>query len=327
MGDSDHPAPCAGVAPYIPTRGDVRESLRLLLFVVAGSLVLYPIVSRLPMLGWDWGFFFTSHNPTFNIGTAASAYPPFTRLLLTPLTVLPWRASLALLNSATLLTIAAATWRRRRSYPAVVLALLSPPLWFLLWIGHPDGLVLLGMLTGLIPLALIKPQLAIIPLLRTKRSAVWTFGFLVLSLVLFPGWPLSLRNATLSHEAAFGWAVTGWPVALLGLAMLAGSGDDPYRLMAAGFLISPYMMPYNLAILLPAIGNVSGAKRIPLWAATYLTLLGTGIGGLGKYLNFVFPLAAYFLTLSFNEYRNNVRCLFARSIILVKRPLHRGPAA
>jgi hypothetical protein len=208
-----------------------------------------------------------------------------------------------------------------------VLALTTPPLWFLLWIGHPDGLALLGMVTGLIPLALIKPQLTILPLLRTKPLAFWTVLILVLSLLLWPFWPVALRQATLTHEAAFGWVVTGWPIALVGVAMLAGAGSDPYRLMAAGFLISPYLMPYNLALLLPAIGISRGPKRILLWASTWLLVPGVGLGGQAKYLNLVFPIAAYCLTTSFRDYRQNVQALIRDLASLVARLQHGRQAA
>ena len=314
----------AGVIPRRPTIG---QSLGLLLFVTIGSLLIYPLTSALPMLGWDWYFFFNANNASFNINSAASAYPPFAKLLLQPLTWLPWRASLALLSGITLLTVAAATWLPRKSYAAVALALATPPLWFLLWIGHPDGLALLGMVTGLIPLALIKPQLTILPLLRTKRLAFWTVLMLVLSLLLWPFWPLALRQATLTHEAAFGWVVTGWPIALVGVAMLAGAGSDPYRLLAAGFLLSPYLMPYNLAILLPAIGSCRGPRRLLLWATTWLLVPGVGLGGQARYLNLVFPIAAFFLTSSLHGYRENMQALMRGLASLLARAYHGRQAA
>jgi hypothetical protein len=96
-------------AGVIPLRPAIRQSLGLLLFAVIGSLVIYPLTSALPMLGWDWYFFFNANNAAFNINSAASAYPPFAKLILEPLTWLPWRASLALLNGITILTVAAAT--------------------------------------------------------------------------------------------------------------------------------------------------------------------------------------------------------------------------
>ncbi len=46
-------------------------------------------------------------------------------------------------------------------YGSIVLTLLTPPLWFLLWIGHPDRLALLGLITGLITLALIETQMTL----------------------------------------------------------------------------------------------------------------------------------------------------------------------
>jgi hypothetical protein len=311
----------------IPSQAAIRRSLGLIVFVGIGSLILYPLTSELPMLGWDWYFFFNANNAAFNISSAASAYPPFAKTLLQMLTWLPWRTSLALLSGITLLTVATATWLPRRSYAAAALALATPPLWFLLWIGHPDGLALFGMVTGVIPLALIKPQLTIMPLLRTRRLAFWTVFVLVLSLLVWPFWPLVLGQATFTHEAAFGWLVTGWPVALVGVAMLAGAGSDPHRLMAAGFLISPYLMPYNLALLLPAIGSCRGPKRLLLWATTWLLVPGVGLGGGAKYLNLVFPIAAFLLTSSLYGYRENVKALMGGLRSCVGRIRHGCRAA
>lgn len=117
---------------------------------------------------------------------------------------------------------------------------------------------------------------------------------------------MKLGLATYGHEAAFGWTETGWIILVLGLILLVGAGNHPYRLMAAGFLVSPYLMPYNLAVLLPVIGSVSGWRKVLIWASTWLTVLGVGLTGPAKYLNLVFPVAAYCLTHTLDDYFVNV---------------------
>lgn len=264
------------------------ENTRRFSMIVLGGLILSPLVSRLPILGWDWFFFFNRYNPHFNLLSPTSAYPPYTTILLSPLTWMDWRVSLSILHSLTLLTVAVATWQSGGRYGSILLALLTPPLWFLLWVGHPDGLSLLGFITGIIPLALIKPQLTIFSLMSKKTSFTWTIIFLVASLLIWPLWPMKLRLATFGHEAAFGWTETGLPILVLGLILLAGAGAHPYRLMAAGFLVSPYLMPYNLAVLAPVIGSARGWRKVLIWASSWLTVLGTGLTGPAKYLNLVF---------------------------------------
>ncbi len=268
--------------------------------------MLSPIVGRLPMLGWDWFYFFNRHNPGFNILSPTSAYPPYTAILLSALTWMDWRISLSILHSLTLLTIAVATWQDGGRCGSILLALLTPPLWFLLWVGQPDGLGLLGLITGVIPLALIKPQLTIFSLMSKKILLAWAAIFLMVSLLVWPLWPVKLNLASFDHPAAFGWGVTGWPILVLGLILLAGAGNHRYRLMAAGFLTSPFLMPYNFAVLVPAIGEVQGYRKILLWASAWLMVLGVGLSGPAKYLNLVFPLSAYWLTHSLNDYFTNL---------------------
>lgn len=287
----------------------MRRNMLLFMKIIAGAALLSPLVGRLPMIGWDWYYFFNRYDPVYNLTAAASAYPPYTVYFIEALTWMDWRRSLSYLNALTLVTIAIATWLNGGRYGSIVMALLSPPVWFLMWIGHPDGLALLGLVINFIPLALIKPQLTIFSLFSRKRRLVWTLVFLCLTLLVWPAWPLRLGSATLTHEAAFGWIVSGWPVLVLGVILLLGAGTHPYRLMAAGLLVSPYLMPYNLAVLLPAIGQVRGYRQVLIWASAWLVLLGVGLPWPAKYLSLVFPLAVYFLTHSFSAYVRNVAAL------------------
>jgi len=282
------------------------NGVRLFVMIILGALILSPLVRRLPMLGWDWYFFFNRHNPDFNILSPASAYPPYASFLLYPLTWMNWRTSLSILNSITLVTIAVATWRNHGGYVSVIFALLSPPVWFLLWLGHPDGLCLLGLITGVIPVALIKPQLTIFSMLSNKKLLAWTGVFMLVTLMIWPFWPMRLGQAGFDHPAAFGWVNTGWPILIFGLILLCGAGKNPYRLMAAGLLTSPYLMPYNLAVLIPALGSVKGSRKLLLWSTAWLTLLGSGMTGPAKYLNLVFPITVYLLNHSMKDYVANV---------------------
>jgi hypothetical protein len=290
-------------------RNQFWTGVRLFSMIIVGALILSPVVGHLPILGWDWFCFFNRHDPDFNILSPTSAYPPYAPILLSTLTWMDWRISLSLLHSLTLLTVAVATWQNGGRYGSVLLALLTPPLWFLLWVGHPDGLALLGLITGFIPLALLKPQLTVFSLMSNKTLLAWTVVFLIVSLLIWPLWPGRLRLANLDHPAAFGWANTGWPILVLGLILLAGAGNHPYRLMAAGFLVTPYLMPYNLAVLAPAIGEAQGRRKVLLWASAWLTVLGVGLPGPAKYLSFIFPLSAYCLTHSLNDYLTNLAVL------------------
>ncbi|MCD6401192.1 MAG: hypothetical protein J7L73_04610, partial [Anaerolineales bacterium] len=224
----------------IPTKKETLSGIRLFILIIFGGIILAPIVSLLPMLGLDWLYFF--NDPNFTSTSLTNAYPPFASLFINLLTWMNWRHSLALLNSLTLVTIALATWKNGGKYGSIMLTLMSPAVWFVMWIGHPDALCLLGLITGFIPLALIKPQLTIFSMFSNRKLLIWTILFLIITLVIWPGWIVKLQSATIHHRLAFGWFVTGWPILVIGVLMLLGAGKDPYRLMAAGLLASPYLM-------------------------------------------------------------------------------------
>lgn len=302
----------------IPTRHEIKKSVYLFLMVIFGAVLLMPVVARLPILGWDWYFFFTAHNPDYNLYSARSAYPPFARYAIESLTWIDnWRTSLHLLTSISLVTIGICTWRAGGRAISVFLSIFSGAVLLRLWAGHPDCLALMGFLTGFVPLALIKPQVIGWALLSSRKLFSWTAIFLLLSVFLWPMWPLALANATFHHEAAVGWQVTGWQTPIVGVLLLAGAGRNPWRLMAAGALIAPYLTPSQLAVLAPSIGAARGWKKVLIWTGGWMLPLGVGLGGTYKYLYFLFPLAIYLSLTSPKVYADNVYNLvsFASDIV------------
>ena len=302
----------------LPEKTDILDNLRLFAIILAGGVLLTPLMKRLPLAGWDWYLYFTAHNPELNLYLPDSVYPPYTRLFLHPFLWMDWRTSFSLLCSLTLVTIAFATRRSGGSWVDIVLAIVNPPVIMLLWVGHPDGLALMGAATAFLPLAYIKPQLTIWNALINRKWFFWTVAFLILTLIIWPQWTFNIthftgdivqhRTVLFMDEATSGWAVLGWPIALLGVVLLLGAGDSPWRLMAAGSLISPYMMPYHLSILAPAIGAAQGwKKKLLIWLCAFLVFWGSGLRGWAKLYVITYPLAIYCCTISFAEYRENLK--------------------
>lgn len=297
----------------LPEKAEVRDFFRLWGMILFGGILLSPLTYRLPALGWDWYLFFTAHHPTYNLYSAESAYPPWTKYFVAGLDWIPdWRQSLAVLLGISLMSIALATWRNNGRWVAIMLALLNPPVFYLLYLGHLEGLVLAGLLTGLVPLALVKPQLTVWSLLADRRSLLWMVIVLCLSLVIWPAWTFYIREATDYHLGywqegnAFGWLMSGWPILLIGILMLLGAGKDSYRLMAAGMLVSPYLMPYNLAVLVPVFGKLRGWRLGLVYLASWLAFFSVGLGGSGKLLALLFPISAYTCSMTWQEYRANL---------------------
>lgn len=272
---------------------------RALAACLVGGILLYPLVSRLPVVGWDWYYWFKPGIIDF--------YPPWTPYLLAPFTALPWRSGLALLNSLTLMTVAVAAGReawksgRRSMLGAALFALITPQVMMALWLGNVEGLVLLGLVAlppGVI-LLLLKPHLGAWALLARRRWLLWAAGWGLVSLVLWGWWPSRVfgEMGRLSQNYfTIGWYDLGWPVLAVGILLILLSNADPLRLMAAGFFLTPYLMPNHMLLLLPALGRLGGWKRLLLWAIIWLSGIASGLErGPWRYLALIFPLSVWLL--------------------------------
>ncbi len=266
---------------------------------LVGGVLVWPLVHRLPMVGWDWYYWFFANRIEF--------YPPWTSLLLSPLVQLPWRAGLSLVNSLLLVALAVFVYRQAlgEAIPtrllACAMALLTPQVFINLYLGSIEGLMLIGML--LLPpgaaLVLFKPNLTGWVLLARRQWFIWGAGIGVISLVIWGWWPANMFSwiePLTEKSLAIGWYNLGWPIAVLGAVLLPFSGANPMRLLAAGLLLTPYLMPNHLYLLLPALGSVRGWKRAALWAAAWISGLAAGAYGSSLMrLAILFPLAVWLL--------------------------------
>jgi hypothetical protein len=251
---------------------------RAVLACIIGGIILTPITTQLPALGYEWYVFF------LNLKGSAAQYPPWTEAALYPFTVWSPRVGLGFLFGFLFMTVAVAAAHeargqsRRSRLTAALLAILTPPLFMLLWRGNPTGLVLLGVL-GLpygVVYALLQPSIAVWAILARRRWILWAAGFGLLTLVIWGWWPGKMLGAVSelsSHPVAIGWESIGWPVALVGLVLLPFTDADPLHLMAAGTFLIPYLQPAHLLLLVPAIGRVTGWRRIALFLGAWLTAL------------------------------------------------------
>ena len=222
------------------------------------------------------------------------------------------------------MAVALGTWRQGGRWLAICYAIFNPPLLMLLWVGHPDGLVLIGVICNFIPLVIIKPQVACWSIFSSTKRLLQATGFMLLIIIFWPDWLFRLagfaggiikhKEILLYNEATFGWGVFGLPLLFLGLILFIGAGKNPFRLMAAGCLISPYLMPYHLAILTPLIGKAENpGKQTIIWLTSWLVFIATGLRGYYKLLFILFPVTAFILSITPYEYFNNV-IIFFRSI-------------
>ena len=239
----------------------IRVALTWLLLTAVFTAATCFLPCQLP-LAFDWLHFFeNAHNiPAY--------YPPWTGLVLR---WLPW----PLLIGLTLSTYTIAVVRRARSGASAVSAFITFPLWWCLFLGQIDGLVLLGVmgLPWLTPLALMKPQVACFAILAKRKYLIVAVCFVLLSCVIWGFWPAKLF--TYRQEGRERWDVAlrwyGLPLAIAALWLVTGWNAD--KLMLAGACVTPHLIPYHLLPLMPAIARLSWPWALAVVVASWAPAL------------------------------------------------------
>lgn len=291
--------------------GPGKQRALAALGVVIGGALLIPLVMQLPLLAWDWQVCFEARDSLLApAGNCYDQYPPWTYWTLRPWTILPWRIGLAFQLGILLMAVAVSVSRgAHRWVEAMLLALLTPPVWMLMWLGQTDGLAMWGLM--FFPLgmlwALTKPNITVWAIFARWQWVVWAAAMGAVSLLIWGWWPgrlLAARGMCQTHPSAMGWGNVGWPILVLGLLLFPFSGRNPLRLMAAGVMLMPFVMPYHFLMLLPALGKVHGWRRWLLWLLAWTTVV-PATGSAAKCVAFSFPIAVW-ITVSprpFQRYR------------------------
>jgi hypothetical protein len=209
-----------------------------------------------------------------------------------------------LLNPASIfaLTVIGITLRVRQyrgSIWIVVMALLSLPTLWVLFLGNLDGLVVLGLvlLPLGVPLVLVKPQIAAFALLANRR---WIFAAIVwtlISLLIWGLWPLHLldfgfagadwRSIWPQDITLFPWGV------LIMLPLLWFSRADEDLLMAAGSFGTPHLFPYHFIVLMPALARMKWFLALLAWILSFTPLLANWYGPLAWHFGNLFSIVVW----------------------------------
>ena len=247
---------------------------------IVGGLLLAPLAYLLPMSGWNWLRCF--HDPANPCGEV-----PWVAWIIPLLSKDRWRAELAVVNGLTAMTAAVSVAREARNWRdralCIAMAIVNPFVFILAWVGQIDALGLLGLMLMPLgaPLMLAKPHVLGWAALSRKGWALIAVFFLALSFVVWGWWTPHVASPggmiRTSSPIAMGWGTVGWHVLVIGLVMLVFTRRDPIQLAAVGALLTPYLLPYHLVVLLPALGRVNGWRRWALWGAAWLAGLTTAI--------------------------------------------------
>ncbi len=199
----------------------------------------------------------------------------------------------------TILALIVRMWRYHARPWRVMLALLSLPTLWLLFLGNVDGLVMVGLLLlpvlG-VPLVLIKPQVASFALLANRRAFVATLVWVILSLVVWGLWPMNLLYVgNAQWRADWPQDITLYPWgAILALPLLWLSRGDEDMLMAAGSLATPHLFPYHFYIVMPALGRMRARWAILSWAISFTPLLANYWGPAAWHFGNLLSLTLWF---------------------------------
>lgn len=186
-----------------------------------------PLIPR----GNDWIFCFATAE------IIPAHYPPWTKLVLGCLT---WDTLIGL----TLSTYIVAVLRRARSVASAILAFLAMPLTWVVWLGQLDGLPFLGVLglPWLVPLVLLKPQVAAFALLAKRKYLIAAVIFLLVSLAIWGLWPADLFTYRQEGREHWDIALRLWGLPLAALVMWLVPGWDTDKLMLAGACVTWHLM-------------------------------------------------------------------------------------
>ncbi len=287
--------PISPNAREIPLR---RQVALFLLMTACFSLVGVALPAN-DYLGFDWMHFFRHWETPFLY------YPPWTNL------ILRW-FNWPLLVGLTLAGYMLAVIRRSVHPLSAAAAIVTLPLFWAAFLGQLEGLVLIGLswLPWLAPLALIKPQVAVFALLSRKSSIIAALAAFLASLLIWGFWPLRIitnlqtKGALLATrgDQDIGIGLAALPVCLL---MLWFSRGDMDMLMLAGAVGLPYLIPYHLMPVTPAVARLKPWKAVTAGLLSWLPLSANWVGPRGWWLGWLF-IAWLWLNLAAKRYPESV---------------------
>lgn len=244
----------------------VRELPAIAVWIVF-FIMLYLVGTFLPE-GYNWRL-------DFSRGVLPAWWVPWAKPIISLL-------NLPLVFSLTIIAIALRCFRRSRSPLPVLLATLSLPTLWTLFLGELAGLPLVGLLAlpWAIPIVLLKPQLAAFATLARWKWFLAACLWLVLSIVIWGPWPLELLVIQSPEwKAVHPQDISLFPWGVLVAAPLAWfSRGDEDLLMAAGSFASPHLFPYHFIVLMPSLARMNLPWMLGTWLLGWTPLLANWLG-------------------------------------------------
>jgi hypothetical protein len=223
----------------------------------------------------------------------------------------PWSRYVSLLTwplliSLSMAGITLATLKRSVHVLSTVAVLFSLPVFWTLFLGQIEGLVVLGLLAlpWLTPVALLKPQISFFAF-GAKRS--WIVAFLIwmiISILIWGFWPAKMFavNSYYAEGRYVQDIAIGWIGMIVALPMFWFSRGDMDMLMLAGAFMTPHLIPYSMLPFTPAVARLKPAAAFAACILSWLPFSANWLGPWGWWLGWLFVLWLW-ICLAIKRYR------------------------
>ena len=255
-----------------------QSALLLLFFTFLFSLV-GKILPANGFIGFDWVNF-------FGIGNIPPFYPPWTKFVVG---LINWQ----LLIGLTLAGFAYAVIRRGIHPLSIIITFFCLPLFWTLFLGQLEALVLFGFIgiPWLAPLILLKPQVSFFSFFEKKKWLLVLLVFLVFTVLIYGFWPEIMFNVESYYQEGrypqnIGIGFYGLPLALV---MLWLSRGDMDMLMLAGTFAVSHIIPYNMLPFIPAVARLKPKQALIAAILSWLPFSANWIGPIGWWLGWLLP--------------------------------------
>jgi hypothetical protein len=234
----------------------------------------------------------------FSHWIAPPFYPPWVPYLVAWLT---WPGLVGLSLAAVSLAIL-----KRAAHPlSMVGAFIALPVFWTVFLGQLEGLIVLGLLAlpWLAPLALLKPQVSVFAFGARRSYLIAALVTLAVSMLIWGPWPLKMLAvesyyAEGRYENNIGLGLWG---AVVALPLLWFSRGDMDMLMTAGSFMTPHLIPYNLLPMVPGVARLSPRAAIVAGLLSWLPFSANWLGPGGWWLGWVF-VGYVWMNLAANRY-------------------------
>jgi len=268
-----------------------KQSILLFGALTTGFTLVGLFIPADGFIAFDWVHVFAP-------GKIPPFYPPWSQYV----NLLGWPLFVGL----SLAGIAMATLKRSVHVLSAVAVFLSLPVFWTIFLGQLEGLVVVGLLAlpWLTPLALIKPQIAFFAF-GAKRS--WIVAFLIwmaISVLIWGFWPVRMFavNSYYAEGRYVQDIAIGWIGILVALPMFWFSRGDMDMLMIAGAFMTPHLIPYSMLPFAPAIARLSPPAAFAACILSWLPFSANWLGPWGWWLGWLFVFWLW-VCLAVNRYR------------------------